>query len=143
MKKFSVSKRSYCPHCHTVFQESNDELIPMFPKNIPENIIEDYNEAVVSLSTPKASAAFARRCLKNLLKEISNCEVATLSASAKEAKKHLPQDISESLENVISLGKIKENPLKDDAEGQIVDVEPNEPESILDSIEIIAKNFYL
>ena len=89
MKKFSVSKRSYCPHCHTVFQESNDELIPMFPKNIPENIIEDYNEAVVSLSTPKASAAFARRCLKNLLKEISNCEVATLSASAKEAKKHL------------------------------------------------------
>lgn len=119
---------------------------PSVPLEIPEQIAQDYKEAcLVEPLSKKASAALARRCLQNVLRDpnAGNVKHNDLSKEIDQVIPTLPTALAESIDAVRNIGNFGAHPIKSQHSGEIVDVEPEEAEWILDTLEELFDHYYV
>lgn len=114
------------------------------PKEVPDNIANDYTEAcLVFPFSAKASAALARRCLQSILTEEANTNSKNLSGQIDEVLDDLPTYISKSLDAIREIGNFAAHQQKSTETGLILDVEPGEAEWTLDILELLFDHYYV
>jgi len=130
-----------------VFPVRIDNKFLIFPRKVaremakpevPKEIADDFNEAVMVLNdSPKASAALGRRCLQNLLRGKAGVKHGNLTEEIEEIlkRKELPSHLANGLDAVRQIGNFAAHPIKSEKSGEIVPVEPGEAEWILDILE--------
>ena len=142
-----------CPACDNVIvriweidatMEIERDLIvyPQFgaryiPLEVENPYRSDFLEACAVLNiSPKASAALSRRCLQALLKDqgFGAKDLATQIDDVIDAN-ILPRHLREAIDAIRNIGNFAAHPLKSQASGEIVDVEPGEAEWTLDVLE--------
>ena len=112
------------------------------PKEVPNEVGEDYKEACLVLSdSPKASAALSRRCLQHILREKAGVRPQNLSSEIDEVLPKLPSHLAEAVDAIRNFGNFAAHPLKSTNSGEILDVEPGEAEWSLEVLEQLF-NFY-
>lgn len=113
-----------------------------FPKYIPEAIRNDYEEAcaIVNLS-PKASATLSRRCLQGMIHDFWDIKLKNLNQEITALKDKIPADLWSSIDALRELGNIGAHMEKDT--DIIVDIDPNEAESLIKLIELLMKEWYI
>lgn len=146
-----------CPNCnqYTIkaigtgdkIDEVNVPIRPIssakqFPKYIPEPIRQDYEEAcaIVNLS-PKASATLSRRCLQGMIRDFWGITKPTLNKEIDELQNQIPADLWSSIDALRQLGNIGAHMEKDT--NVIVDIDPNEANSLIQLIELLMKEWYI
>ena len=159
--------RCWCPECDKViialqrglakhtqedelkFKNENDIeiciLYPPYPaktifKNIPERVAKDFNEAYSVLNiSPKSSAALSRRLLQDILHNHFHIKKKTLEIEIEEFTKRA--DVSSALISALDLvrtvGNFAAHPKKCSHTGEIVEVEKDEAECLIDTIEML------
>ena len=103
---------SMCSHCHKFSYWNNKKLIfppqitaPLAHKDMPESVLEYYNEArEVSVSSNRAAAALLRIAAKKLCEELGESDVNLNKAIGNLSKKGLPKDVIKSLDTVRIIG---------------------------------------
>ena len=108
------------------------------PPEVLEQFAYDYKEACLVLpDSEKASAALSRRCLQNLLREVANVKPRDLFSEIQQTidSKQLPSYLTDGLDAVRVVGNFAAHPIKSQKTGEIIEVEPGEAESLLDSLE--------
>lgn len=87
-------------------------------------------------TSPKASAALGRRCLRNLLHHLG-FQASDLSTEIDIllATKHLPMYLAGWLLAVREIGKFDVHPAKSTQAAEIQDAEPGESECLLDALD--------
>lgn len=157
---------SACPTCESVFlthadhqfkdgpepgiattQETN--LFVMLPRSssrpplsadVPEPYSGLYREAALILQdSPRASAALSRRCLQHLLREELHAPRSDLYHEIEWvlANGGLPGYATESLHELREIGNMAAHPNKSTATGEYMEVEPNEAEWTLDTLDAL------
>lgn len=117
---------------------------PSAPKEVPQAIAKDYDEACqVFNDSPRASAALSRRCLQALLIETHPEEKTELSHLIDIAMKELPQYLSQDIDAVRNIGNFAAHPNKNLETDEILDVEPNEAEWNLEVIQGLFDFYYV
>lgn len=113
-----------------------------FPIYIPEAIRQDYEEAcaIVTLS-PKASATLSRRCLQGMIRDFWGIEKKNLYEEISALKDKIPADLWASIDALRQLGNIGAHMEKDT--NVIVDIDPNEANSLIQLIELLMKEWYI
>lgn len=113
-----------------------------FPDYIPEAIRKDYEEAyaIVNLS-PKASATLSRRCLQGMIHDFWDIKLKNLNQEITALKDKIPADLWSSIDALRQLGNIGAHMEKDT--DVIVDIDPNEAESLIKLIELLMKEWYI
>lgn len=113
-----------------------------FPDYIPEAIRNDYEEAcsIVNLS-PKASATLSRRCLQGMIRDFWDIKLKNLNQEITALKDKIPADLWSSIDALRQLGNIGAHMEKDT--DVIVDIDPNEAESLIKLIELLMKEWYI
>lgn len=146
-----------CPNCNqysiiangigTAVRDVNVLIRPkssakQFPKYIPETIKQDYEEAcaIVSLS-PKASATLSRRCLQGMIRDFWGIKEKNLYNEISALKSQIPADLWSSIDALRQLGNIGAHMEKD--ANIIVDIDPNEANSLIQLIELLMKEWYI
>jgi uncharacterized protein Smg (DUF494 family) len=113
------------------------------PIEVPEAIRQDYIEAcLVEPYSKKASAALARRCLQNMLRD-NGIKKGDLSKEIDEAMDKLPSHLAESIDAIRHIGNFAAHPIKSSSTGEIVDVEDEEAEWALDVLEYLFDFYYV
>lgn len=118
------------------------------PKEVADtDIIQDYNEACLTLQTSiRASAALSRRCLQTILeKNNPNLKSDKLSKQVEEVIKteNLPSSITDLLHAVREIGNISVHPIKDINSGTIIETSLEEAEMNLEVIEALFDYYYV
>jgi|LGVF01.1.fsa_nt_gb hypothetical protein len=139
-----------CTNCGEITIFFEDKMIyplgstrPLCPKEVPEDIANDYKEAcLVEPLSKKAAAALARRCLQNMLHQIGISK-KNLYEEIDEAMTKLPSHLSEAIDAIRNIGNFAAHPIKSDSTGNIVDVEEGETEWILDVLEQLFDFYYV
>ena len=119
---------------------------PPIPTEVPAKFADDYREACLVLDdSPKASAALSRRCLQHVIREKSGIIKKSLDQEITDllATNTLPSYLSEELDAVRNLGNMAAHPMKNNATGEIVDVEPHEAEWTLTIIEALFDFYFV
>lgn len=146
-----------CPNCeqYTILAEGMGKTVKdvdvsirplsnakQFPEYIPASIRQDYEEAcsIVSLS-PKASATLSRRCLQGMIRDFWGITKPTLYKEIDELKDKIPADLWSSIDALRQLGNIGAHMEKDT--DVIVDIDPNEADSLIKLIELLIKEWYI
>ena len=113
-----------------------------FPLYIPEAIRQDYEEAcaIVNLS-PKASATLSRRCLQGMIRDFWGITKPTLNKEIDELQNQIPSDLWSSIDALRQLGNIGAHMEK--GTNVIVDIDPNEANSLIQLIELLMKEWYI
>lgn len=113
-----------------------------FPNYIPEAIRQDYEEAcaIVELS-PKASATLSRRCLQGMIRDFWGIEKKNLYEEISALKNQIPADLWASMDALRQLGNIGAHMEKDT--NVIVDIDPNEANSLIQLIELLMNEWYI
>lgn len=113
-----------------------------FPEYIPEAIRSDYEEAcaIVKLS-PKASATLSRRCLQGMIHDFWGIKLKNLNQEITALRDKIPADLWSSIDALRQLGNIGAHMEKDT--DVIVDIDPNEAESLIKLIELLIKEWYI
>lgn len=117
-------------------------LAKQYPDYIPLPIRQDYEEAyaIISLS-PKASATLARRCLQGMIHDFWGIKLKNLNQEISALKDKIPADLWSSIDALRELGNIGAHMEKDT--DVIVDIDPNEAESLIKLIELLMKEWYI
>jgi hypothetical protein len=104
---------------------------------IQEPYRADFLEACAVLAiSPKASAALSRRCLQLLLKENGYlAKDLAVQIDNVISSNILPAHLRDAIDAVRNIGNFAAHPLKTQASGEIVEVEPGEAEWTLDVLE--------
>ena len=121
-----------------VFPQNNPR--PNCPKEVPNDIAQEYTEACLILPiSPTASAALSRRCLQHFLREVVKVKSGNLIDEIKEVINigQLPSHISEDLDAVRQIGNFAAHPRKNEQTGTILPVEPGEAEWNLEVLEAL------
>ena len=117
---------------------------PRAAVEVPTHIAEDFNEAcLVFNDSLKASAALSRRCLQNLLRDISEVKNGSLDSEIHQAMKILPGYIADAIDAVRNIGNFALHPMKSESTGEIVNVEPGEAEWLLEVLEQLFDHLYV
>lgn len=113
-----------------------------FPDYIPEAIRNDYEEAYAILNlSPKASATLARRCLQGMIHDFWDVRLKNLNQEITALKNKIPADLWLSIDALRQLGNIGAHMEKDT--DVIIDIDPNEAESLIKLIELLMKEWYI
>jgi hypothetical protein len=115
---------------------------PLSP-HVPNHVIEDYNEAylIASLS-PKASATLARRALQGMARDFFQVKgLRTLHQELQAIEDRCDPDLYAAMMAVKSIGNIGAHPDQDI--NLIVEVEPGEPQTLLDLIHLLDREWYV
>lgn len=119
-----------------------NSLAKKFPNYIPESIRSDYEEAYAILFlSPKASATLSRRCLQGMIRDFWGICESTLYKEITALKDKIPNDLWQSIDALRQLGNIGAHMEKDT--NIIIDIEPNEAETLLRLIELLIKEWYI
>jgi hypothetical protein len=114
------------------------------PKEVPEHIKADYEEAALVLQlSPKASAALSRRCLQAVLREEGKASQHNLSDQIDAIIKALPSHIAENIDAIRNIGNFAAHPTKSSVSGEIINVEPGEAEWNLDVLDMLFDFYYV
>jgi hypothetical protein len=122
-------------------------FVQPFP-HTPKQYVKHYLAACRTLeASPEASAAMARRCLEEVLKDqgykqymISKKIEALLNES--DPKKHLPTGLHECVDHIRTFGNFGAHALDDKTTLQVVDVEPGEAEWCIEIIEALFDHYF-
>lgn len=113
-----------------------------FPDYIPKSILDDYKEAYAILYlSPKASATLSRRCLQGMIHDFWKIYRKNLNQEISDLKDKIPGDLWRSIDALRQLGNIGAHMEQDT--NLIVDIEPDEAESLLKLIECLIKEWYI
>jgi len=118
---------------------------PSAPKEVPQSLAEDFNEACLVLpDSAKASAALSRRCLQGVLndkgfsqKDLSKAIEAVLASN------QLPSVLASNVDAVRNIGNFATHPTKNTSSGAIMPVEPEEAEWNLDVLSELFDFYYV
>lgn len=119
-----------------------NSMAKQFPEYIPKQIRNDYEEscAIVKLS-PKASATLSRRCLQGMIRDFWDVHKKNLYDEISELNGKIPPDLWSALDGLRQLGNIGAHMEKDT--NVIVDIDPDEAESLIALIELLIKEWYI
>jgi len=117
---------------------------PPVPKEVPQHIATDYEEAALLLNlSPKASAALSRRCLQTVLREAGNADQYNLSKQIEAVIPTLPTYVAENIDAIRNIGNFAAHPIKDEHTEVIIEVEPGEAEWNLDVLDQLFDFYYV
>jgi hypothetical protein len=113
-----------------------------FPTYIPEQILNDYNEAcLISDLSPKASATLSRRCLQGIIRDFWGVKGRDLKAEIEQIKDKVEALTWQAIDAVRNVGNIGAHMEKD--VNLIIDIEPKEAELLINLIETLLKDWYI
>lgn len=118
---------------------------PISPK-VPEEYAKDFREGAAVLSdSPNASAALARRCLQNLIREQEKISRDTLNNEIDELLKRdkLPSYIAMDVHTIRRAGNVATHPMMNPETGVVADVEPWEAEFLLNILENLFDHYFV
>lgn len=120
-----------------------DTLAKSFPEYIPNDLIEDYEEACkIETLSPKASATLARRCLEGILINFYKLEKGTLNDKIKKlSTTTMDPNLIKAIDGIREIGNIGAHFNKDI--NLIVEVEPDEARILIELIEILFEETYI
>lgn len=146
-----------CPNCEqytiqalgigTAVRDVNIPIRPIssakqFPDYISEGIRQDYEEACAIVNfSPKASATLSRRCLQGMIRDFWGIKEKNLYDEISALKNQIPADLWSSIDALRQLGNIGAHMEKDT--NVIVDIDPNEANSLIQLIELLMKEWYI
>lgn len=108
----------------------------------PKSALQDYNEAyLISTLSPKASATLARRALQAMVRDFFNVKERTLHQEILATKDRCNPELYEAILGLKSIGNIGAHPEHDTS--LIVEVDPGEPEALLDLIHLLDREWYV
>lgn len=138
-----IKSNQHRPITSLIYPKSHARLSA--PKEVPDDLREDFNEAIAVLEdSPKASAALSRRCLQSLLRAQGYQQHDLVKAiEAVLASKSLPSSLASNVDAVRNIGNFAAHPIKDTNSGEIVPVEPHEAEWNLDVLEGLFDFYYV
>jgi hypothetical protein len=119
------------------------------PPEVPEHIARDYIEACRVLPfSAKASAALSRRCLQTILHEHGYkardlAKEIELLLNETDPKKMIPESLRMTVDVIRNFGNFSAHPVTDITTLQIIDVEPEEAEWCLETVEEMFQHFYV
>lgn len=114
--------------------------------DIPSDYRQEYEEAYAIINdSPKASAALSRRLLQKLLEDKGNVKKGDLSNQIQQVidSKQLHTDTANCIDAVRNIGNFAAHPLKSQASGQIIDVEPGEADWNLETLELLFDHYFV
>lgn len=113
-----------------------------FPDYIPAAIREDYEEACsICDKSPKAAAALARRCLQGMIHDFWDIHEKNLNAEITKLKDFVPAAQWKAIDAIRSIGNIGAHMEQD--VNLIIDVSPEEAETLLTLIELLISKWYV
>ena len=114
-----------------------------FPDYIPSPIRQDYKEAcLIKSMSPKASATMARRCLQGMIRDFWDVkEKNKLAQEIDSIKGKVDADVWDAIDAVRTMGNIGAHMGKD--VNMIIDIEPQEADSLIALIEFLFKEWYI
>ena len=115
------------------------------PKGVPEQIVDEYRQACAILEvSPRASAAMSRRCLQSLLAAVG-AKAGRLDKAIDEiiGGGELPTILAKELDAVREIGNFGAHPMKSEATGVLLDVNPGEAEWNLEVLEHLFGFYYV
>jgi hypothetical protein len=113
-----------------------------FPVELPANVLEDYQEASLTLDlSPKISAALARRCLSGMLRDFWQVQSGSLSDEFRQIKGTADPLTWEAIDSIRQTGMIGARMESEGAE--IQDTEPNEAALLIGLIETLIQDWYV
>jgi len=116
------------------------------PPGLPAEVAQEYREACEVLEpSPRASAAMSRRCLQSLLSAAGGATAGDLNKAIDQVidRSELPTIHSRELDAVREIGNFAAHPMKSEASGVILDVEPGEAEWNLTVLEHLFDFYYI
>jgi len=119
---------------------------PPAPPEVPSKFADDYKESCLVLAdSPKASAALSRRCLQHLLREEAKVKPGNLANEIQEIidSGKLPSYIVTSIDAVRNIGNFAAHPMKSQASGEVLPVEPGEADWNLDVLESLFDFYFV
>ncbi len=113
-----------------------------FPVSLPSQVLEDYQEACLTIeSSPKVAAALARRCLSEMLRDFWRVQPGRLGDEFRQIKGTADPLTWEAIESVRKTGLIG---ARMDVEGaEILDTEPGEAKMLINLIETLISDWYV
>jgi hypothetical protein len=113
-----------------------------FPASIPAHILEDYQEACLTLEiSPKIAAALSRRCLSEMLRDFWQVQPGRLGDEFRQIKGTADPLTWEAIESVRKTGMIG---ARMDVEGaEVLDTEPGEATMLISLIETLIEDWYV
>jgi len=113
-----------------------------YPDFVPECVRQDYQEAcAIKTLSPKASATLARRCLQGMIRDFHGITKNTLHEEIQALKGKENDDIIDALLALKSIGNIGAHPERDTS--LIVDIEPDEANTLIEFIELLIDEWYI
>ncbi|MGA7325001.1 MAG: DUF4145 domain-containing protein [Rhodomicrobium sp.] len=119
------------------------------PKEVPQEIGEDYLEACETLPiSEKASAALSRRCLQSILREqgYNKRDLAQQIddlLNETDPAKAIPTSLRETVDAIRNFGNFSAHAITDQTTLQIIPVEPEEAEWCLEILEEMFDHYYV
>ena len=113
-----------------------------FPITLPPQVLEDYEEACLTVEfSPKIAAALSRRCLSKMLRDFWQVQPGRLGDEFRQIKGVVDPLTWETIESVRKLGMIG---ARMDSEGaEILDTEPGETNLLIGLIETLIQDWYV
>ncbi|MEK6284793.1 MAG: DUF4145 domain-containing protein [Acidobacteriota bacterium] len=118
---------------------------PVAPE-VPEPLSSDYTEAcLVMPDSEKASAALSRRCLQMILRDKAGIKHGNLSDEIQQVidSRQLPSQLSDAVDAVRVVGNFAAHPIKSTNTGAVIEVEPQEAEWLLDTLEALFDFYFV
>ena len=113
-----------------------------FPEYVPLQIRQDYKEAcLIKNKSPKAAATLARRCLQGMIRDFWDIKEKRLVDEINALQGKVPTAQWAAIDAVRKIGNIGAHMEKD--VNLIIDVEPEEAESLLKLIELLIEKWYI
>lgn len=123
------------------------QLIPasvakVFPRYVPQPILDDYNEAcLIRDLSPKASATLSRRCLQGIIRDFWKVSKPRLVDEIESIKDKVDPLTWQAIDAVRHIGNIGAHMEKDI--NLIIDVDPQEAGLLIGLIEMLIKDWYI
>lgn len=113
-----------------------------YPNYIPEQIRNDYEEAVSIIDkSPKASATLFRRCLQGMIHDFWNIKEKNLNAEITSLKGKVPSSQWTAIDGLRNLGNIGAHMEKDI--NLIIDIDPQEAVKLQKLVELLIEKWYI
>ena len=113
-----------------------------FPVSLPPRVLEDYQEACLSIEfSQKVSAALSRRCLSEMLRDFWQVQPGGLNDEFRQVKGTVDPLTWEAIESIRQSGRIGARMENEGAE--ILDVDPGEAELLIGLIETLIQDWYV
>ena len=109
---------------------------------VPAAVREDYQEAyLIRQLSPKASATLARRALQGMIRDFWGVSMRTLHHELEAIRDRCEGELYAAMMAMKSIGNIGAHPERDVS--QIVEIEPDEPQALLDLVHLLDKEWYV